>query len=63
MTFTGWMNGVSKYLNSVSKPLGFQQEQQIEEETVPDDDISDDTVNDEPIEKEQSKSITEDNEK
>jgi cytochrome c-type biogenesis protein len=68
MTFTGWMNGVSKYLNSVSKPLGFQQEQQIEEETVPDDtvpddDISDDTVNDEPIEKEQSKSIPEDNEK
>ena len=68
MTFTGWMNGVSKYLNSVSKPLGFLQEQQIEEETVPDDtvpddDISDDTVNDEPIEKEQSKSIPEDNEK
>lgn len=27
MTFTGWMNGVSKYLNKISTPLGAQQEQ------------------------------------
>ncbi len=28
MTFTGWMNGISKYLNKISQPLGTKQEQQ-----------------------------------
>lgn len=27
MTFTGWMNGISKYLNKISQPLGSKQEQ------------------------------------
>lgn len=35
MTFTGWMNGISKYLNKISQPFGTKQEQQVE------DDISD----------------------
>lgn len=35
MTFTGWMNGISKYLNKISQPFGIKQEQQNE------DDLSD----------------------
>ncbi|CRZ35305.1 cytochrome c-type biogenesis protein [Herbinix hemicellulosilytica] len=30
MTFTGWMNGISKYLNKISRPLGVKQEQQTD---------------------------------
>jgi cytochrome c-type biogenesis protein len=42
MTFTGWMNGISKYLNKISQPLGTKQEQQKEESTPnkPSDDDS-----------------------
>lgn len=28
MTFTGWMNGISKYLNKISQPLGVKQQEQ-----------------------------------
>lgn len=33
MTFTGWMNGISKYLNKISKPLGISQESQNDNES------------------------------
>ncbi len=34
MTFTGWMNGISKYLNKISQPLGSNQEQQIDDAEI-----------------------------
>ena len=46
MTFTGWMNGISKYLNKISQPLGSKQEEQ-NEDTISDKEISkDDNSND-----------------
>lgn len=33
MTFTGWMNGISRYLNKVSQPFGTRQEQE-EDKTI-----------------------------
>lgn len=44
MTFTGWMNGVSKYLSKVSQPLGIRQEQQDIEETTDSRDTTDDNL-------------------
>ena len=37
MTFTGWMNGISKYLNKISQPLGTKQEQQDIDKSIDDE--------------------------
>lgn len=34
MTLTGWMNGISKYFNKISRPLGVNQEQTDENEVA-----------------------------
>ncbi|NLO08351.1 MAG: redoxin domain-containing protein [Clostridiales bacterium] len=41
MTFTGWMNGISKYLNKISQPIGTNQEQQDEDHSSGLEDITD----------------------
>ena len=41
MTFTGWMNGISKYLNKVSPPIGTSKEEQKDDETSATEDASD----------------------
>lgn len=48
MTFTGWMNGISKYLNKISQPIGRNQEQQDEDKTsdIEDNDNTDAPAND-----------------
>ncbi|TAH72884.1 MAG: redoxin domain-containing protein [Anaerolineaceae bacterium] len=49
MTFTGWMNGISKYLNKVSQPFGTKQEQQDEDETIDNNDDSNNLDNNDTI--------------
>lgn len=45
MTFTGWMNGISKYLNKISQPLGANLEEEIEDDDMIED-VADDPDND-----------------
>lgn len=49
MTFTGWMNGISKYLNKISSPIGISQEQKEEDKTPDKEEIIDDSSNDDSI--------------
>ena len=51
MTFTGWMNGISKYLNRISSPIGISQENdktdnKANDETQVDDKSNQDSDND-----------------
>lgn len=43
MTFSGWMNGISKYLNKVSQPFGISNEQKDNEFIYKDDATDDNT--------------------
>jgi len=48
MTFTGWMNGISKYLNKISKPLGISQDSQNNDESETGGDIAGDADRENP---------------
>lgn len=57
MTFTGWMNGISKYLNKISVPIGISEEQEEKEATHNTSDVA--KENDDPADTQSENSETE----
>jgi cytochrome c-type biogenesis protein len=57
MTFTGWMNGISKYLNKISVPIGISEEQEEKEATDNTSDVA--KENDDPADTQSENSETE----